>query len=253
VRDDGSDDDTVGLLHAFARRATFRVDVIAGGPRLGYAQNFIAAARACSGGLVVFADQDDVWRPTKLATVSQRVRRRSRPQAVFHDFALMDADRTPMASSFYDLLAERGLPPAVAIKGCTMAVTRGFLDLWDWPPADSTVSHDFWVALLATAFGQRTNLSSPLVDHRLHDANASGWIPDDSSREFTSRGDGASDSALLVDLVVKGGRVGRWTETFLDLLDRTGGAVDAEASERLRTVLRDNRRRHRAARTDDAG
>jgi glycosyltransferase involved in cell wall biosynthesis len=247
VRDDGSEDGTVGILHAFARRATFRVDVIADGPRLGYAQNFMAASRQCGGGLVLFADQDDVWHPTKLATVAQRVRRR-RPEAVFHDVTLVDDAGGQIAPSYYGLLAERGLTPAVAIKGCTMAVTRAFLDTWGWPPASSRVSHDFWVALLATAFDQRTYLSERLVDHRLHDANTSGWLPDDASREFTTEGDGASDAALLVDLVVKRRRVRTWTDDLLHVLDQRGDIVDAAASARLREVLRTNRRRHRAAR-----
>jgi glycosyltransferase involved in cell wall biosynthesis len=247
VRDDGSEDGTVALLHAFARRARFRVDVRTGGPRLGYAQNFMAASRECSGGVVFFADQDDVWRPTKLATVAQRVRRRL-PEAVFHDVALVDARGAEISPSYFGLLAERGLPPAVAIKGCTMAVTRAFLEAWGWPPVTSTVSHDFWVALLATAFDQRTYLTEPLVDHRLHGANTSGWLPDASSRELTAQGDGASDSALLVDLVVKRRRVRTWTKDLLAVLDERGDVVDAAASARLREVLRSNRRRHRAAR-----
>jgi len=247
VRDDGSEDGTVGILHAFARGARFRVGVLANGTRLGYAQNFMAASRECSGRLVFLADQDDVWGPTKLATVAQQVRR-GRPQAVFHDVTLVDGEGARIAPSYYGLLAERGLPPAVAIKGCTMAVTREFLDTWGWPPTTSAVSHDFWVALLATAFDQRTYLTEPLVDHRLHGASTSGWLPDASSREFTVEGDGASDSALLVDLVVKRRRVGTWTKDLLALLDERGDDVDAAASARLREVLRTNRRRHRAAR-----
>src|SRR4051795_304134 len=58
VRDDASEDDTVAILNAFARRVPFRVDVHAGGPRLGYAQNFVAATRACTGSVIFFADQD---------------------------------------------------------------------------------------------------------------------------------------------------------------------------------------------------
>ena len=247
VRDDASEDGTVGLLHAFARRARFRVEVLAGGPRLGYAQNFMAASRACSGGVVFFADQDDVWHPAKLATVTEVVRRR-RPQAVFHDLALVGEDRGPIAPSYYRLLAERGLPRAVAVKGCSMAVSRAFLDLWGWPSAESTVSHDAWVALLSTAFGQRTYLTEPLVDHRLHDGNTSGWLPDDSSREFTAAGDGSSDAAVLVDRLVKRRRVGRWTRDLLAVLESRGDAVDAVAAQRLRDVLDANRRRHRAAR-----
>lgn len=249
VRDDGSEDGTVGLLHAFARRAPFRVEVVAGGPRLGYAQNFMAASRECRGSVVFFADQDDVWHPTKLARVAALVRRR-RPQAVFHDFTLVGPDLAQISPSYYGVLAERGLPASVAVKGCSMAVSRAFLDLWGWPPPESQVSHDFWVALLATAFGQRTNLTVPLIHHRLHESNTSGWVPDDSSREFTAVGDGSSDATLLVDLVVKRRKVKTWTPDLLAVLDRTADRVDLDASRALRHVLAKNRRLHQAARAD---
>ncbi|HEY3530061.1 MAG TPA: glycosyltransferase [Nocardioides sp.] len=243
VRDDASEDGTVGILHAFARRVPFRVEVIAGGPRLGYAQNFVAASRACSGHVIFFADQDDVWRPPKLATVAQQVRRRM-PLAFFHDFALATEDGTPVASSYYDLLAERGFPPVAALKGCSMAVTRGFVETWGWPPPDARVSHDFWVALLSTAFGQRRNLMEPLIDHRLHAANASGWIPGAASRAFTRPGDGSGPVRLLIDLVLKPPRLGSRTGTFLEVLDERGDAVDPAAARRLRRLLKANRRRH---------
>jgi glycosyltransferase involved in cell wall biosynthesis len=245
VRDDASEDGTVGILHAFARRVPFRVDVIAGGPRLGYAQNFIAASRECAGGVVFFADQDDSWRRPKLATVVQHVRRRRIPRAYFHDFALQSDDGSPLSPSYYDLLAERGYPPAAALKGCTMAVTSGFVDLWGWPPPGAPVSHDFWVALLSTAFGQRRNLPDPLIDHRLHETNASGWIPDDASREFTRRDDDSGPVRLLIDLVLKPPRLAARTRVFLDVLDERGDAVDPVAAGRLRRLLRANQRRHR--------
>ena len=246
VRDDASEDGTVGLLHAFARRVPFRVEVVAGDRRLGYAQNFVAASRACRGSLIFFADQDDVWRPTKLATVADRVRRRT-PMAVFHDFTLIDDQGSRFADSFYGLLTERGIPPVAALKGCSMAVTRAFVDTWGWPPPESRVSHDFWVALLATAFDQRQNLPEPLIDHRLHGGNASGWIPEDSSREFTRAGDGADPARLLIDLVLKPPRLKPRTQTFLDVLRERGDAVDAAATENLRRLLRANLRRHREA------
>jgi glycosyltransferase involved in cell wall biosynthesis len=246
VRDDASEDGTVGLLHAFARRMPFRVEVIAGGPRLGYAQNFVAASSVCSGSVIFFADQDDRWHPPKLATVSQHVRR-NEPRAFFHDFTLLDEDGTSRPS-YYDLLAERGFPPAAALKGCSMAVTRGFVDLWGWPPPEAPVSHDVWVALLSTAFGQRRNLREPLIDYRLHGDNASGWIPDASSRVFTSAGDEIGPVRLLIDLVIKPPRLAARTRAFLDVLDAQGDAVDPDVTRRMRHLLRVNRRRHRALR-----
>ncbi len=247
VRDDGSSDRTLDVVHDFAARAPFEVRVVPSDGRLGYAQNFVAASRACTGDLLFFADQDDSWRPEKLETVAGVVSPGD-VAAVSHDFTLQAADGSPIAPSYAGVLAERGFGPVVALKGCSIAVTRGFIDTWGWPPGSSKVSHDFWVTLLATAFGQRRILPDVLIDHRLHDRNKSGWIPDESSREFTRVGDGASDVDLLVDLVVKPPRVRDLTTTFLEVVDERGENVDPAAAQRLRRSLRANRRHHRERR-----
>jgi glycosyltransferase involved in cell wall biosynthesis len=247
VRDDGSSDGTVDVVHDFAAGAPFAVHVLPSDGRLGYAQNFVAASRACSGDLLFFADQDDIWRPRKLETVARSVSRDD-VAAVYHDFSLEAADGSPIAPSYAGVLAEHGFGPVVALKGCSIGVTRPFVDTWGWPPQSSRVSHDFWVTLLATAFAQRRILSDVLIDHRIHDGNASGWIPSESSRAFTRSGEEASDIDLLIDLVVKPPLLRGLTTTFLDVVRERGEGVDPEAARRLRRSLRANRKRHREAR-----
>ena len=117
-------------------------------------------------------------------------------------------------------------------------------DTWGWPPEHSGVSHDFWVALLSSAFEQRSYVADILIDHRLHDRNASGWIPSSRSREFTRPGDDASDIGVMIDVVVKRGRVRRWTRAFLGVVAERGADLDPAASKRLQRSLRQNRRRH---------
>lgn len=246
VRDDGSSDGTLEILRDFAERAPFPVHQVPSTGRLGYAQNFVAAGRACSGDLLFFADQDDVWRPEKLEMVAGAVRG-SDPVVVSHDFALMDEDRAEIEPSFFGVLAERGFGPAVALKGCSLAMNRAFLDTWDWPPVGSGITHDLWVVLLATAFDERVILPEVLIDHRLHPDNTSGWIPDDSARVFTRRGDRASDVDVLIDLMLKKPRLRGPTIAFLDVLQERGELVDPTAARRLRRSLRTNRRLHREA------
>ncbi len=247
VRDDASEDGTVGILQAFGRRAPFRVDVISGGPRLGFAQNFVAASRQCSGGLIFFADQDDTWRRHKLARVARGVRAGD-PMAIFHDFALQSDDGTQIAPSFYAVLAERGFSPQASVNGCSIAVTRGFVETWGWPPADTSVSHDVWVALLATAFDQRRTLEEVLIDYRLHEGNTSAWMPHAEAREFSDPGDDSSEVDILIDLLIKRWKVRRWTSVFLEVARERGHRIDPQASDRFAQSLRTNRRRHRRAR-----
>jgi len=244
VRDDGSTDGTLAVVADFAARARFPVRVLPSDVRLGYAQNFVTVSRACSGDLLFFADQDDVWHADKLATVAAAAPA-GEAAALFHDFSLQGGDGSPIAPSFFGVLAERGFGPTVALKGCTIAVTRAFIDTWDWPPPTSRVSHDFWVALLSTAFGQRRILRDVLIDHRIHEANTSGWIPDAGSRSFTSPGDGSSDVEVLVDLLVKGRRLRARTGALLAVVRERGEAVDPVAARHLRRSLRASRRRYR--------
>ena len=244
VRDDGSTDGTLAVVDDFAGRAGFPVHVLPAGERLGYAQNFVTVSRACTGDLLFFADQDDVWHADKLETV-ERLAPVGEPAALFHDFSLQGGDGSPLAPSFFGVLAQRGFEPSVALKGCTIAITRAFVETWDWPPPMSRVSHDFWVALLSTAFGQRRILPDVLIDHRIHEANTSGWIPSPDSRTFTSPGDGSSEVAVLVDLLDKRRRLRARTESRLEVVGEGGEAVDPAAAQRLRRSLRTNRRRYR--------
>lgn len=242
VRDDGSSDATPALLEAFRGRAPFPVR-IERGERLGYAQNFVTATALCSGDVVCFADQDDRWRPGKLAAIAARFEP-GRSLAWFHDLALMLGDGTQTSPSYFALLAARGFGPEVSIKGCSMAVSRAFIDLWGWPSAQSRVSHDFWVALLASAYGQRQYVEEVLVDHRLHDANASGWVPSAASRVFTHSFDDVSDVDVMIDLVIRRRNLRRWTRAFLEVVAEKGGGQDPAASLRLRRALKHHRRRY---------
>src|SRR5688572_21775594 len=68
VSDDGSTDGTPQVVERFAARAPFPVILLEQKARLGFADNFLAAAQACSGKAIAFCDHDDVWLPEKLAT-----------------------------------------------------------------------------------------------------------------------------------------------------------------------------------------
>jgi glycosyltransferase involved in cell wall biosynthesis len=69
VTDDGSSDETLAILAEFATIAPFPVRIHRNTVRLGYRANFMQAAGLCSGSLISFCDQDDVWRRDNLEQV----------------------------------------------------------------------------------------------------------------------------------------------------------------------------------------
>ncbi|SDV01706.1 Glycosyltransferase involved in cell wall bisynthesis [Microlunatus sagamiharensis] len=240
VRDDCSDDGTLEELERFASRAAFPVVVLRAPENEGYARNFAAAAAAARGDLLLFCDQDDVWHPEKVETLGAWSALRP-GWAYFHDYTLLSTDPGRAAPSCFELLARRGFGPAVSFKGSSMAVARSFLDRWGWPPHGSGISHDFWVALLSTGLDRRVSLLRVLGDHRLHDRNVSGWIASDADRRRFPAGVRASETEVLVDLVVREERLG-WTEDFLQVLSGDRPGVRPEAVSRLRDVLVANQR-----------
>jgi glycosyltransferase involved in cell wall biosynthesis len=66
VTDDGSTDATAQIIEDFARFAAFPVKLFRNQTRLMFRDNFLRAAELCTGELIAFCDQDDVWHPDKL-------------------------------------------------------------------------------------------------------------------------------------------------------------------------------------------
>jgi len=70
VCDDGSTDGTVGLLQAFVPEAPFPVRLYRNERNRGFAKNFERAISLCTGDFIALSDQDDVWKPEKLARLA---------------------------------------------------------------------------------------------------------------------------------------------------------------------------------------
>ena len=67
ISDDGSEDNTVAIIHDFIARTSVPVVFRRNKVRLGHCQNFAATIACCTGDLIALCDQDDVWYPEKLA------------------------------------------------------------------------------------------------------------------------------------------------------------------------------------------
>jgi glycosyltransferase involved in cell wall biosynthesis len=241
LSDDGSLDDTLAMAKVFAATAPFPVVILENQQKKGYARNFIGAAQRCRGDLIFFADQDDVWRDDKIATIAA-VAAASDELALFHDLTVFSGGPEPNIPSYYAHLHGQGFPPAVCFKGCSIALKRGFIERWGWPPEDSQISHDFWIALLSSAFGQRRNVDRVLVEHRIHGRNSSAWIASPGDRVW-SFGAPETETALLIDLCLKSWNLG-WTEAFLQTAYDRGVPQDPLRAFDLIDRLKQNRARY---------
>lgn len=175
VCDDQSTDATVSILENFEKTAPFAVRTTSNERRLGYKQNFMKAASLCKGDVIAFCDQDDIWEDNKLAVIASAFRD-TKSLVVSHDFSVMFNDGRDGIPSYFDQLSRGGFSRAVGIKGCTMAFQKALIDHVGWPRSQSGWAHDAWVALIGTALNRRTYIDQPLIRHRIHGNNTSGWL-----------------------------------------------------------------------------
>jgi hypothetical protein len=190
ARDDGSTDGSADILARLARAHPGRVRIDPGGPRLGAAACFGALLQGSQADYSFFSDQDDVWLPGKVEATLQAMRDLEErhgvevPLLVHSDLRVVDARLQPIAESFW---AHHRLDPADdarldrllvrnVVTGSTVAVNRALRARAGAIPPEAAM-HDWWVALVAAAFGHTGRVGRPTVLYRQHDANQIGARP----------------------------------------------------------------------------
>jgi len=176
VCDDRSSDDTVAIVRRFAVTAPFPVKIYENAETLGYRRNFMKAAAAGKGDILCFCDQDDIWDVRKLDVICDYFGRTDRLLAS-HDYGIFFEGGRKDIPSYFDFLNACGLPLVVNVKGCSLALRREFLDRIEWPSPASGCAHDVWVCFAAVVLGKWGFIRQPLIRHRIHATNTSGWLP----------------------------------------------------------------------------
>lgn len=187
VGDDGSTDNTVEIVEAFAREhPELNVQLLpVSERRLGYRENFFRTALACSGNLIAFCDQDDVWRDDKLEIAAATIEA-DRSLLFFHDYRVVDEQLRPLYTDRNEsrqscLFPRLTISPWTFPLGFSIVFRRELLQYSsartlarDPYQPDQPIAHDVWFSLIANLIGETSFSSELLVDYRQHKANAFG-------------------------------------------------------------------------------
>jgi len=181
VADDGSTDNTLAIIEAFAEAAPFAVRILEVSKRLGYRLNFRRAATACTGDLIAFCDQDDIWSPRKLEVVARAF---DDPEVllVYHNATVFDGATTrPLHLSEIELPSLASPAPLKTVNGLLQtfrADLRRFDDLWDRSIDHNEgrviLAHDQWYLFLAMFLGKVRFIDQSLLNYRQHTNNVFG-------------------------------------------------------------------------------
>ena len=188
ARDDGSSDRTVALLESFQQKHPTRIIIIKDNDgNLGPRDNFSRIANSTSSGYLMFADQDDIWRPEKIEITLDQMRAVELvkgvdfPILVHTDMRVVDVTGKVIGESFWDYqnlkaTACMKLPRQLVqnyVTGCTMMINRKLLEL-SMPVPPDAIMHDWWFALVASAFGEIAVVKRQTVNYRQHGENSIG-------------------------------------------------------------------------------
>ena len=191
VRDDGSTDTTVQLLEKYAK-ADRRIRLITDGENIGACRSFERLLTQCGeADYYAFADQDDVWKPEKLAVCLDQMHRQehiypAKPIVVHTDLQVVDEHLHEIAPSFWrysNIRPElvdanlRYLAICNSVTGCAMFFNRAARET-ALPFRETAYMHDAWVALsTAAAGGKVIPLSATPIAYRQHQTNVLGAVP----------------------------------------------------------------------------
>lgn len=190
ICDDRSTDKTTEIIRNFADAAPFPVrfnlnPVNLGGAAKGITRNFEQASSLCTGDLIAFCDQDDVWMPQKLARMAQTMEQNPQLGGVFVDAQLINAQGVPKGVSLSQttgmtqhehrrLRQGKVLPVLLSmtkVYGCTLMVDASLLrKILPVPP---NWWFDAWVPCMVAIHSELAFIPEQLFYYRIH-ANQSG-------------------------------------------------------------------------------
>src|SRR6056297_807393 len=132
ICDDGSTDSTYEICSRLAASAPFSVKIFRNAENLGYTKNFEKALSLCSGEIIFFSDQDDVWYPEKIQKMLEPFKQDNDVGLVYSDALVVDEKLESMNVTVFSTRGQSEIwkgedrdPIDVIknpnIKGCTLA------------------------------------------------------------------------------------------------------------------------------------
>lgn len=177
VVDDASTDNTISIIEQFG---DCRIKILRNKRNLGHVRTFERCLTQVTNEIIMFSDQDDVWTDDHLEKLLKKFEGSSGPRLVYGDFAEFSDQnglgirkyfphfpKSPMTRiDFFRLL----LLGKSRMFGCCMALNRGLLDKVMPIPARA-VSHDLWIAYVATVTADIKLVDQVITHRRIHTAN----------------------------------------------------------------------------------
>lgn len=265
VRDDGSSDNSIAVVKSYAEKYPKQFHVLPSDTaNQGASGSFALLMRyvldnksllGLSQAYMMFCDQDDVWFENKVQTQVDAMQSAEASSTVSEKPLLIHCDLEVVSSrnkliapsliAFQGLEIHRNRFPNLVISnlvtGCTALINEA-LARKSLPIADNAIMHDWWVALVAAAFGQVIFLDQALIHYRQHENNTIGAkefvTPAPTSRSFWERVFARKPNEHLVEVGIQAAEFRRRFGKELSSRDNLGLFVSARMQIKIGSIQR---------------
>lgn len=181
IRDDGSSDNTKEILKDFERQDS-RIHLIDSdkSDNLGVIKSFHKLVNHDKADYYFFSDQDDVWLPNKLELSLKEAQNYpvDLPLMVYMDLKVVNQDLEIMTESMVKSQSHHANTELVqeltenTVTGGVAMINHALAEMWQ--ETDDILMHDWYLALLASAFGNLVFIDQPGELYRQHSDNVLG-------------------------------------------------------------------------------
>jgi len=192
--DDASTDGSVAVAREALGPYRGSLVVLDSPRQVGHRENLRRCFERASGELIIWADQDDVWRPDKVTVLCSALEAAPSATMAFSDARVIDEAGRPIGRTLWsavglsDKQCRRWADDAIGVlmertvvTGPTMAVRRSLIAAA--LPLPAACWPDEWLALIAVLREETPVLvAEQLIDYRVHGANMAG-LPGRGARD----------------------------------------------------------------------
>lgn len=181
IRDDGSSDNTKEILKDFEHQDS-RIHLIDNdkSDNLGVIKSFHKLVNHDRADYYFFSDQDDVWLPNKLELSLKEAQNYPAdfPLMVYMDLKVVNQDLEIMTESMVKSQSHHANTELVqeltenTVTGGVAMINHTLAEMWQ--ETDDILMHDWYLALLASAFGNLVFIDQPGELYRQHSDNVLG-------------------------------------------------------------------------------
>ncbi len=187
IRDDGSTDGSLDIIKEFAMLHPEKVTLVEGKPSGSAKNNFFELMNHTKSKYIMFCDQDDFWLQNKLELTlnkmkeAENIHGQSTPLLCHTDLKVVDQNLNIVHPSFYKMqkfdISKTSLNRALVqniVTGCTTMINKPLLDLAKGTNSENIIMHDWWLFLIASAFGKVEAVNTATILYRQHGKNQLG-------------------------------------------------------------------------------